>query len=123
MLNYILLELMNNYSVSSQNEHIHKILKYIDEHINEQLSLRIISKEINLSREYTSYIFKKEMSTTLTDYINERKLLLAKELISRQNMTLSQVAQHISFDNYNYFCRLFKKHFGISPGQYMRSLN
>lgn len=120
MLNYILYELMSNVYVSYKNEHIHTILKYIDEHINEQLSLQVISEQINLSREYTSYLFKKEMSKTLTDYINERKLLLAKELISRQNMTLCEVAQHVGYENYNYFCRLFRKHFGITPGQYKR---
>ena len=117
MLNYILYEMMTYISVPFHNEHVNSIIKYIDAHITEKLSLVAISKKVNLSREYTAYIFKKEMSKTLITYINERKLILAKELISQQQMTLNEVAYGLGFENYNYFCRIFKKYFGITPGQ------
>jgi len=68
-----------------------------------------------LSKEYTSYIFKKEIGKTLTDYVNERKMLLAQELIRNGEMSLTDIAVYLGFENYNYFSRLFKRYVEISP--------
>lgn len=115
MLNYILYELLNDNMSGSENEHIAQILAYVDEHIHEKLSLKDISLQLNLTREYTSYLFKKEMHKTLTEYIHERKLLIARELILSNEMTLTDLAVHLGFEDYNYFYRLFKKYFEITP--------
>ena len=115
MLNYILLELAESSELTSGNEHVMKILHYIEEHITENLTLQTISSKMNLSREYTSYIFKKEMGKTLTAYVNERKLLLAKELIIDGSMTLTDISSYLGYENYNYFSRIFKNNLGITP--------
>ena len=88
---------------------------YIEEHITEDLRLQKISEQMNLSKEYTSYIFKKETGKTLTDYVNERKILLAGELIRSGGISLTEVAAYLGFENYNYFSRLFKRYMEISP--------
>jgi two-component system response regulator YesN len=92
-----------------------KVTRYVGEHITDKMSLQSISGVIGLSKEYTANIFKKEVGKTLTDYINERKMLLAKELITRNEMKLTDVASYLGYDNYNYFSRLFKRHFDFSP--------
>ncbi len=115
MLNYILFELLDAVSIKSDNEHVIKMMYYIEEHITEDLRLQTISAQMNLSREYTSYIFKKETGKTLTDYVNERKLLLAKELIQNGEMSLTDIAAYLGYENYNYFSRLFKRYMEISP--------
>lgn len=115
MLNYILYELLDASDFKSGNDHIHKILTFVDEHICENIGLKDVSRHVNLSKEYTSAIFKREMKTTLTDYINDKKLSLAKELILGREMTLADVALYVGFENYNYFSRIFKRHFGVSP--------
>ncbi len=115
MLNYILLELAEFSELTSNNEHVIKILHYIEEHITENLTLQTISAKMNLSKEYTSYMFKKEMGKTLTAYVNERKLLLAKEMIIDGAMTLTDIASYLGYENYNYFSRIFKNNLGITP--------
>ncbi len=115
MLNYILLELTDVTTLHSSNEHVLKILYYIESHLTEKLSLSSISQVANLSKEYTASIFKKETGKTLTHYINERKMLLAKELILSREMSLLDVCAHLGYDNYNYFSRLFKMHFDVTP--------
>ncbi len=115
MLNFMLYELLDVASLKCSNEHVVKILNYIEEHITEKLTLQVMCSYVNLSREYTSYIFKKEMGKTLTDYVNERKMLLAKELILNGEMSLTDISTYLGFDNYNYFSRLFKQYLGITP--------
>ena len=110
MLNYILYELLDSSALKCDNPHVLKMLHYIEEHIRENLTLQTISTYMNLSKEYTSYIFKREMGKTLTAYVNERKLLVAKEMILGGEMSLTEVAAYLGFENYNYFSRLFKKY-------------
>ena len=115
MLNFMLYELLDASALKCDNEHVIKILNYIEEHITEKLTLQVISSYVNLSKEYTSYIFKKEMGKTLTDYVNERKMLLAKEFILNREMSLADISTYLGFDNYNYFSRLFKQYLEVTP--------
>ena len=122
MLNYILFELLDAEAIKCDNEHVSKILYYIEEHITEELRLQTISEKMNLSKEYTSYIFKKEIGKTLTDYVNERKILLAQEMIQGGEMSLTDIAGYLGFENYNYFSRLFKKYMETSPMKIKKNL-
>jgi len=115
LLNYILLEIKDILDFDSNNKHIIEIIKYINEHIAEPLSLSDVSENVNLSKEYTSHIFKKETGKTVTDYINERKLIIAKEIILGTGYPLTDVSDRLGYENYSYFSKVFKKQFGISP--------
>ena len=115
ILNYILFELSDMASINSTNEHVLKAIHYIEENITEKLSLKCISEKIGLTKEYTATIFKKETGRTLTDYINERKMLIAKELILCNKMSLNDISNYLGYDNYYYFSRLFKRYFDVSP--------
>lgn len=115
ILNYILLELYDLHKLRSTNEHVIKIIKYIDEHITERMSLRDISEHFHLSKEHTSYIFKREMGIQLVSYINEQKALLAKRMIMRGEMALAEISDYLGFENYDYFSKTFKKYIGITP--------
>ncbi len=112
ILGYILYELMDFSEMQSTNEHIIAILRYVENNLDKKMSLATICKEINLTKEYTAHIFKKETGKTLVAYINERKMLLAKELIN--SMPLREVALRLGYDNYNYFSRLFRRHFDVT---------
>lgn len=115
LLNYILFEIMDGIRLSSSNEHVQKIIRYVDEHITKTMSLQSISHEIGLSKEYTAFIFKKEMHQTLVNYINERKMLIAKKLLLNNEMNLTDLSAYLGYNSYNYFSRLFKRYFEISP--------
>lgn len=115
ILNYILLEIRDIIDFDSNNKHIIEIIKYINEHIAEPITLSTISDVINLSKEYTSHIFKKETGKTVTEYINERKLIIAKEMILSTSYPLTYISNRMSYENYSYFTKVFKKQFGVTP--------
>ncbi len=125
LLNCILFDLLNRVTVKSNNAHIRNIIKHIEENITRKITLQSISQEIGLTKEYIAYIFKKEIGCTATEYINERKMLLAKDLITHGNMILSEVSSYLGYDSYTYFSKLFKRYFKISPRalRYTRSEN
>ncbi|MBR2453190.1 MAG: helix-turn-helix domain-containing protein [Clostridia bacterium] len=115
LLNFILFDLLEKFSCLSQNSYINEIIRIVDEGLTKKLTLQGISAELNLSKEYTSYIFRKETGKTLTNYINEQKMIAAKEFVTNSGMPLAEISKSLGFDNYNYFSRLFKKHFALTP--------
>ena len=115
LLNYILLELNDAVQLESNNKHIIDIIKFINEHISEPITLSTVSDRINLTKEYVSHIFKKETGKTVTDYINERKMMIAKEMLLCSKYELTDISTRLGYDNYSYFSKLFKKQFGTSP--------
>ena len=118
LLNYILFVLMDQQRIETQNPHVHQMLRFIEAHISEPLSLQRISEEACLSREYASHLFRREMGKTLTDYVVGQKMELAKEMLLGGEMSLSDVASSLGYEDYNYFSRAFKVHFGVSPIRY-----
>lgn len=115
ILNYILYELLDTVEVKTRNGHVLRILKFVEEHITEKMSLQSISRTIGLSKEHTAFIFKKETGKTVTEHINERKMLFAKEIILHNEMSLTALSAFLGYDNYHYFSRLFKRYFEVPP--------
>ena len=52
--------------------------------------------------------------------IQEKRIRLAGELLRRQDMTISMVANSVGFGNYSYFTEQFKKYFGVTPREYQK---
>ena len=116
VLNYVLYELINLYEQKSRNEYVIRAIEYINCHLTESITLRAVSEHLKLSKEYTSALFKKETGVCLTEYVTERKMLLAKQMLdSNEQSSLTEVAKSLGYDNYYYFSRLFKRKFGIAP--------
>ncbi len=120
LLNFILHELNDILDFKSSNPHIINIIRYIDDHITEPIALSSVSASIGLTKEYTAHIFKKETDMTVTDYINRRKMILAKDMIERSGYRLQEISDRLGYGEYSYFSRVFKKHFGTSPAKIKR---
>ncbi len=121
LLNYILFEISDVMELKSNDKNTVAMIKYIDAHIGERITLEDIGKNVHLSREYISYLFKKELGKTVIEYINGRKMLIAKNMIQTGDMTLNDIAESLGYENYGYFSRVFKKHFSTSPKAYKRN--
>lgn len=115
ILNAILYELINLNKDISTNTYIKTITRYIMTHITEPLSLKDVCRIVNLSEEYCAYLFKKETGKTVVEYINEKKLDYAKELICHREMPLRDISEYLGYRNYNYFSRIYKKKFLCTP--------
>ena len=120
LLNYVLHELNDILDFKSSNPHIINIIRYINDHITEPISLNDVSRQAGLTKEHTAHIFKRETDMTVTEYINRRKILIAKDMICRTQYPLHDIAERLGFEGYSYFSRVFKKEIGISPSKIRR---
>ena len=115
VLNLILLEINDAAKYDSSNRHILNIIQYIESHIYEPITLDHISKKFQFSKEYVSYLFKKETNKNISNYIIESKMNLALQMMSESNMSLNEICENLGYNSYSYFSRCFKKTFNCSP--------
>ena len=102
---------------------VHQVLNYIAPHINEPLTVNSIAQILYQNRSYLSRIFKSEMEINLSDYIVERKLLEAKDLLRFSERSISEISNFLAFSSQSYFQTVFKKKYGITPLQYRKQEN
>ncbi len=136
-------ESINANSLTSMTEHIQqlysdicliqlsRICTYDDEVMNwiaeyvetnafdPDLSLKQLSEEFQLSLSQISRLFKKKMTVGFADWLMERRITRAKELlISDDNSAVSDIALKSGFSSEKTFHRAFKKHTGITPTEF-----
>lgn len=117
ILNLILLELNDIEKIGTNNLNVLNIIQYIQYHVYEPITLNSVSSHVHLSKEYVSYIFKRETGKTVSEYITEVKMARALEMLRNSNLTLIDIANNLSYNNYCYFSKYFKETFNYSPKQ------
>ncbi|MEZ0119169.1 UNVERIFIED_ORG: AraC-like DNA-binding protein [Heyndrickxia coagulans] len=97
---------------------IQDTLEYIDTHLNSDLSLNALAARAFISPEHFSRVFKQMTGRTLTEYVNMKKIILAKELLVNSDDPISFISDKTGFRSLPHFYRMFKKHVGMTPSSY-----
>lgn len=100
---------------------VYKVIAYIRDNCQKQLTLESIANEVYLSKSYLSSIFKQETGVSISEYINKSRIEYSKKLLTTTTMPLIDIACECGFSDQSYFSRVFKKHTGESPKQYRSS--
>ncbi|MCI8387171.1 MAG: AraC family transcriptional regulator [Clostridiales bacterium] len=100
---------------------IFESIKYIHTNFQKPISNEKLASIEHLSVSQYIELFKKSTGATPRSYIIELRIRNACDLLCRSDLTVSQIAQTVGYDDAHYFSRLFKLHRGISPENYRRS--
>lgn len=101
---------------------IRKVLTRIDYDLTADLSLKTQADLLNVNASYLSTLFKKETGTTLTDYVNKKRVDNAIFLLNSTNMQIQTIAQYCGIPDVNYFTKIFKKYISQTPKEYRESV-
>lgn len=99
---------------------VEKVVTYIKEHISEALTVEELAKQVYLSPDYLTRSFKKKYNLTLNNYITEQRMFLAKELLIKNEMSISMISAKVGYGNYSYFTKVFKKIYGMTPREFQQ---
>ncbi len=113
-------DLVNKYSTNGYSSIIKKAINYINLNFENQISLNIIAESININPSHLSRQFKKETNTTITEFINSKRINEAKFLIEQNQNSITEIALMVGFENHNYFCKVFKHLTALTPKEYLK---
>lgn len=95
-----------------------KIAEFLYQKYAEPITLEMLSKEFNFSKNHIINIFKKEYKTTPFEYLNRLKLRQAEQLLAVTSLPVETVCYKCGFNDYSYFYKLFRRKNGISPKEW-----
>jgi YesN/AraC family two-component response regulator len=105
----------------SQYHKIQQAVRFINDHYRNDIRLDAVAREAGMSPSHFSRIFKKVMDSSYQDYLNNRRITKAKNLLRTSAQSVAEIATSLGFADSTGFGRNFKKLTGQTPSAY-RSL-
>ncbi len=93
-------------------------IKYMMRYYNQPLSLTIVAKEVYVTPNYFSRVFREETGENFIEWLNKYRVEKAKEFLTDISMKTYEVAEKVGFNDYKHFSYNFKKYVGYSPTEY-----
>lgn len=92
--------------------------EFIEKHYSEKIRLSDVAKALYLCERQVTRVIKKEYGCSFSEYVNRKRMSVAMMMLRHTDMTISEIARKVGFENDNYFYRLFKDEFGETPTEY-----
>lgn len=103
------------------DETLQKALTYIDTNLEKDLSIKSISKGINVSKSALYSKFHTLLDCTIGEYVNKKRIEKSTQMLVDTNMSIEEVSQKTGFSSASYYTKIFKQHMGITPLKYKKS--
>lgn len=115
---------ITSYCESDTNQDaVQRARAYILANLSNDISVKDVAEHIHLNPEYFSKLFKKEMGENVKNYMLRIKVDAAKDMLKNPNIPVSIVSLELGYSNFSHFTQMFKKHEGITPSEYRKSLS
>lgn len=101
---------------------VQKMLSYIELHETEAISTEQLALVCQKSESQAQRLFRAQMGQSIYHYVLDRKITLAKQLLTETGMTIREIANYLSFQDELYFSGLFRRKVGCSPTQYRKNI-
>ncbi|MFZ4451152.1 response regulator transcription factor [Salibacterium aidingense] len=101
---------------------IERAKQWIDNHLQDPITLEDAAEYAGLSPAYFSNVFKTTTGENVTDYVTKRRLQKAVALLKEQTYSLKEISFMVGYKDPNYFSRVFKKYYELSPKQYQKKI-
>lgn len=101
---------------------IKKAINYIREHFQEGITQEEVSRKLEITPEYLSTLFNREMGINFSTFLKQFRISHAKRLLKGTDLKIYEIAKAVGYHDSKYFARVFKEEQGISPAEY-RQIN
>ena len=102
----------------SNEERLKIVRRYIEDHIQEKISVKDLADLVHINEQHLMRIFKRETGQSVLEYITERRILIASSLLKDTEYSINFIADCVGCENYSYFTKLFKRFTGFTPREY-----
>jgi len=101
-------------------DRIKSILKYVELHYSEHLSISSMADFVGLSESHFMRYFKEVMGESFIDYLKDYRLRMSARLLRCSDDPIIVIAENVGFDNLSYYNRSFKARYGVTPSKYRK---
>ena len=101
---------------------IEQVKEYIGQNLHKQLNLNEVSAIFGYSPKYMSVLFAKHADCSFAQFVNNKKIELAKKLLEDGDAKIYEISDNLGFESAFYFSKVFKKHTGLSPREFVRRM-
>ncbi|MDR0669969.1 MAG: AraC family transcriptional regulator [Treponema sp.] len=107
---------------SREKQSFDELLNLIRHNLYRDISVEEMAAAMHLSRSHFTRLFSAAMGQSPRKYLEELRLKTALDILCSENLPVKEAAAQAGIYDVNYFCRIFKKRYGLPPGKY-RELN
>jgi AraC-like DNA-binding protein/quercetin dioxygenase-like cupin family protein len=101
---------------------VQKALAYVNASFRGDISLNSLAESLNVSPGYLGKAMSKSIGKTFNEYLCDIRLKYACNLLESSSMSIKEISETSGFNSTTYFLYVFKKRFGISPGEYKKNI-
>lgn len=102
------------------NDILEPVLSYIDDNYMNVIELTDLCDIMKVTPQYLCRVFKNSLGIRPLEYITKKRIKMAKQLLVMDPRSIKDIAEAVGYANAGYFCTVFKKYEGISPGEYQK---
>ncbi len=114
------LEILNKNAAFTCTPEMKKIIHYVTENLQEEISLDTIAAYVNMNSSYFSRYFKSKTGGNFVDFLTNMRMDKAKELLSDTDLSIEEISIMVGHVNKAYFTKVFKKVTGSNPGEFRK---
>ena len=103
---------------NANSKHINTCKEYIYAHIKERITIEDLADALGVSASYLSRLFKKETGMSVSAYIRQQKIEMAKNLLRFSDSSLIDIANQLAFSSQSHFIQQFREVVGMTPKRY-----
>ena len=113
----------DNYSDSYLIKTVMNVKTYMERHLEEKHTIKALSKKFHIASTSLKINFNAIYGQSIHSYLQDLRMKRASEMLYTTNMTTLQIAQLVGYEGVSQFNVIFKRYYGVTPGQYRKMSN
>jgi len=112
----LMAEKLTKLKYNTSNPDVLKAIAYIENNLDTDISGKGVAKHINMNSSYFSRLFSKELGISFSDFVLQKRITRATELLSNTKHSIDEIADMVGIESISYFYRIYKRITGRTPG-------
>ncbi|MCL6602060.1 MAG: response regulator [Paenibacillus sp.] len=97
-------------------------LEYLEQHLQEALTMADMAQRLHLNSSYFSVLFKEQVGLPFSEYLSRLRIQRAKELLVHTRLSVGEIAERVGYQTDKYFIKVFKTLEDLSPSRYRQQM-
>ncbi|WP_168122593.1 response regulator [Paenibacillus sp. HB172176] len=104
----------------TDHEEINKIIGYIHQYYDKEITLKSMAELVNMDEHYVSGLFKRKTGDTLINFLQKYRIERAKRFLTNTDVPIHEIGRQVGFANDNYFSKIFRRWADMTPSDFRK---